>query len=536
MTRHLRSYALAALLLSGIPLGSNAFGQCMLANPSFEIPGSAGATFGGWNQFGPVGSSMNAIHGAVAARVSGPNTHTWDVSGYWQNLATVPGARWSATVWVSHPSSRPLTGQSQAIVNIEWRDAGGGLISYESHTAADASTPTDRFREFSVQSQPAPLGTASTHILFGVLQGPTDPVPDVIYDHATFENLGPPTLEERQWIDFPGGRTISFSGRTWRVKGPGYYEPGPSLFSNATNAVWVDADGRLHLTIQQITGAWYSTEVALQDLLGYGDYIFTTRGRLDALDKRTVLGMFLWEYGPCYDPAYLWWNPFNEVDVEFSRWDVPGNAVAQFVAQPFDWSGNLQRFDASFSDGEVTSHAFRWLPDRVEFRSWRGGPGEEAPARMIHAWTYTGAHVPRPDRPRVHLNLWQFNGAPATNQEVVFDAFTFRSACPYTPCTITAVTSMDAPRATILAPTPNPFGSSTTLRYVAAKGARAEVVVFDVLGRRVRALFDGFVTAGRHELAWNGRDDSGRRVAAGVYLCRFRMGDVVQTKRMVLVK
>ncbi|MEJ2722007.1 MAG: hypothetical protein P8181_12845, partial [bacterium] len=45
-----------------------AVAQCMLANPSFEVPGSGGEVFGGWNQFGVVGSAANATHGSMAAR------------------------------------------------------------------------------------------------------------------------------------------------------------------------------------------------------------------------------------------------------------------------------------------------------------------------------------------------------------------------------------------------------------------------------------------------------------------------------------
>jgi hypothetical protein len=505
--------------------------QCMPANPSFEIAGSSGLRFAGWNQFGTTGTSAEAVHGAVAAKVSGPNTGGWDVSGFWQQLQCAAGEQWTGSVYVMHPSGRPLTGQSKAIVNLEWRDAGGNLISYESHTAADASTPAGEGRVYSFQSQPAPSGTVAVRVLLGVLQAPTDPVPDVIYDQLAFHSLGPPTLEDVQWNDFPGGRTVDFAGRSWRVKGPGYYGPGPSSYGATADFVWVDTDGRLHLTIKKVGSTWYSTEVTLQEALGYGDYIFTTRGRLDTLDPRTVLGLFIWEYGQCYDAGYLWWNPYNEVDVEISRWGAAGNALAQYVAQPYDWPGNLDRFDATYAAGEVTSYAFRWLPGRVEFRSWRGGPSGEATSAPIHSWTYAGPHIPRPESPRVHLNLWQFNGAPAANQEVVLDAFTFVPVGGVLDVTPPAPTA-----SALLAPRPNPFGASTTIRFVAAKGGHAEIAVFDLLGRRLRTLLDGQVPAGEREVAWDGRDDAGARVPAGVYLCRVRTDDIVQTRRMILVR
>ena len=512
--------------------------QCMLVNPSFDMLGSPGTVFAGWSQFGPVALSTSTVHGNYAARVTGPNTGKFDVSGVWQPLPCTPGQRWTASVCVSHSSAKPLSGQSSAILNVEWRDAGGNLISYESHTAADASTPVDVWRIYSVQSQPAPAGTASIHFLLGVLQGPSDPTPQVTFDAATCVGVSPAALDNLQWSDFPSGRAVAFSGRTWRVKGPGYYGPGPNLFDNSSDAVWVDANGRLHLAIHKIGGSWYSSEVALTDSLGYGDYLFTTRGRLDQLDPNVVLGMFLWQYGPCYDPGYLWWNPYNEIDVEFSRWGSAGSADAQFVAQPATNGGNLFRFNATFGDTEVTTHAMRWLPQRVEFRSWRGGPDAESPASQIASWTYTGANLPRPDMPRVHLNLWQLN-APAAAQEAVFDAFAFRPACPSGFCGIVGVLPAPSPSAAsvkLAAAAPNPSASGTTLRYTLATSAEADLSIFDISGRRIRRLASGIVGPGEHAVVWNARNDTGQRVPPGVYLVRLRTPDTAETRRVIILE
>jgi hypothetical protein len=128
------------------------------------------------------------------------------------------------------------------------------------------------------------------------------------------------------------------------------------------------------------------------------------------------------------------------------------------------------------------------------------------------------------------MNLWQFDGTPATNQEVVLDAFTF------VPAGVVAVTPPAGPAPVLLAPHPNPFGASTTIRFVAARSGPAEIVVFDLLGRRQRTLLDGHVTAGEREVVWDGRDDTGAQAPAGVYLCRVRTDDIVQTRRMILVR
>jgi hypothetical protein len=374
-------------------------------------------------------------------------------------------------------------------------------------------------------------------LLVGVLQGPGDPQRDAHFDRMRFEKQTTPSLDDLQWNDFYSGRTLTFAGRTWRVKGvkgPGFYGPGPNSFANSAGTVYVDGNGRLHLTITQSGGTWYSTEVALTQPLGYGDYVFTTRGRLDTLDPTTVLGLYVWEYGPCYDPAYLWWNPHNETDIEFSRWGVPGGPNGQYVTQPWDWGGNRVQFNMSFAADEVTSHAFRWKSDRIEYRSWRGGPLDEATSAQAAAWTYTGPHIPRPDQPRVHMNLWQVDGPPAAAQEVVLEDFRF----------VPPPELLDAPpiggsppgRAAIALAGRHPARGVATLRCALPAPGELRVAVHDVAGRELRVLDGGVRPAGAHELAWDGRDADGRSVPPGVYLARLVGAGAPAVARFVLLR
>ena len=48
----------------------------------------------------------------------------------------------------------------------------------------------------------------------------------------------------------------------------------------------------------------------------------------------------------------MWWNPYNEIDVEWSRWGDPQQDPAQFVVQPWDTPGNLVRFSAALASGD----------------------------------------------------------------------------------------------------------------------------------------------------------------------------------------
>ena len=83
---------------------------------------------------------------------------------------------------------------------------------------------------------------------------------------------------------------------------------------------------------------------------------------------------------------------------------------------------------------------------------------------------------------------------------------------------------------------PNPFNPSTVIRYDLASPTRVQVQVYDLAGHLVDTLEAGDESAGSHQLTWQGRDESGRSVAAGVYFYRLRAGDEVRTRRMVLAK
>ncbi len=83
---------------------------------------------------------------------------------------------------------------------------------------------------------------------------------------------------------------------------------------------------------------------------------------------------------------------------------------------------------------------------------------------------------------------------------------------------------------------PNPFNPSTRIPFELTRGGRVALAVYDVAGRRVRAVLDRELPAGLHEAEWDGKDDAGRAVASGVYFYRMRAGAQTETRRMVLVK
>jgi len=83
---------------------------------------------------------------------------------------------------------------------------------------------------------------------------------------------------------------------------------------------------------------------------------------------------------------------------------------------------------------------------------------------------------------------------------------------------------------------PNPFNPLTQISFELAQGGQTRLVVYDVAGYQVRSLLDASLAAGPHSFNWNGADDAGRQVGAGVYLYRLRSGAIDEVRRMTLVR
>lgn len=84
---------------------------------------------------------------------------------------------------------------------------------------------------------------------------------------------------------------------------------------------------------------------------------------------------------------------------------------------------------------------------------------------------------------------------------------------------------------------PNPFNPQTAIRFDLPQASRVSLRIYDVAGRLVRTLAESEAhQAGRREIVWRGKDESGRQVSAGVYFCRLEAGAFQATKRMTLIK
>jgi hypothetical protein len=83
---------------------------------------------------------------------------------------------------------------------------------------------------------------------------------------------------------------------------------------------------------------------------------------------------------------------------------------------------------------------------------------------------------------------------------------------------------------------PNPFNPSTIIQYRVPRRSHVMIDIFNSLGQKVRVLVDQEKRVGTYETMWDGKDSYGNQVATGVYMYRFRAGDHVETRKMMMLK
>lgn len=211
-------------------------------------------------------------------------------------------------------------------------------------------------------------------------------------------------------------RKLRFSGYEWLVKSSrDRVGPGPNYFSDSSDNVAIDAQGRLHLRITHSGGRWNCAEIISQRSFGYGTYRFHVETAVDHLDPRVVLGLFTWSDSPAF--------AHREIDVEVSRWGQVENQNGQFVVQPYTRPENIARFE--IPKGLSTIHSFTWRPESAFCQSLTRHPQSKSSA-VIYRHRFTQG-IPKAGDENARINLWLLAGSPpnAEETEIIISKFEF---------------------------------------------------------------------------------------------------------------
>jgi flagellar hook assembly protein FlgD len=83
---------------------------------------------------------------------------------------------------------------------------------------------------------------------------------------------------------------------------------------------------------------------------------------------------------------------------------------------------------------------------------------------------------------------------------------------------------------------PNPFNPTTIITYNLPRDAKVDLVIFNMLGQKVKTVVNGFQTAQQYKIQWDGTNDNGVKVASGIYIYQLRSDNNLATKKMILMK
>ncbi|RKY62613.1 MAG: hypothetical protein DRP95_01135 [Candidatus Latescibacterota bacterium] len=109
------------------------------------------------------------------------------------------------------------------------------------------------------------------------------------------------------------------------------------------------------------------------------------------------------------------------------------------------------------------------------------------------------------------------------------------------PVSVTWVAGADGPglpeEYSLFPPYPNPFNSSVVVRFRIPEAAEVSLKVYDLRGRTVRSIAQGYFPVGEHTFLWDGMDEERRKAASGIYLCTLKVrGKGLLVRRMALVR
>jgi hypothetical protein len=83
---------------------------------------------------------------------------------------------------------------------------------------------------------------------------------------------------------------------------------------------------------------------------------------------------------------------------------------------------------------------------------------------------------------------------------------------------------------------PNPFNPSTTISYEINSANHVSLVIYDILGNKVKELVSEMQSAGFYSVTWDGTNDFGNRVNSGIYVYTLRTGQLLDSRKMILMK
>lgn len=83
---------------------------------------------------------------------------------------------------------------------------------------------------------------------------------------------------------------------------------------------------------------------------------------------------------------------------------------------------------------------------------------------------------------------------------------------------------------------PNPFNESTMFRYALPERDRVTISIYNQIGQVVKTIESRIADAGTYQIFWDGTDEGGNSVSAGIYFCKMKTSGELLTKEITLIR
>ncbi len=322
------------------------------------------------------------------------------------------------------------------------------------------------------------------------------------------------------------------------AKHDGHYDRNCGFGGGDWNAVYVEhADGSVLWYGHMKNGSLTIKEVG--DFVRTGDYLGIVGSSGNSTGPHLHLEMhdILWNlldsyFGPCNGTvAESWWldqrpyydSAINAVSThdeapEFQSCPTP--AITHHERQ--FWPSSLVYFATYYRDqllGQVSTYSVLRPDDSV----WRTWTGSSTTPHYAASWWWWSWYLPFDAEEGWWTFRVEFEGQTADYVFAVGDPGT-------------AVPGDAGRRLVLREASPNPFNPATRIAFVLPASGQAVLGIHDAQGRRLSTLVDAQLPAGPHAATWNGRDEDGRLVPAGVYFVHLESAGRRLTRKVMLVK
>ena len=281
--------------------------------------------------------------------------------------------------------------------------------------------------------------------------------------------------------------------------------------------------GEVYVGYEMATGSDLGVFFSKYD---FTSHLWTGPFPLDVYGSNTHLTFGNDSYGDIW-ASYVFWQHKNG-----SFWVVKGFDLSDNQYCPFNNFTNSNNVSPSFCFINMTTDK-GYLPN-VDFFTFASDVTGNLEI-YVNNWIYDSVYSNLSENSGIDTHPQLFNNfyfSPAGMDNQLFDIWeSYRGGhWQLWAANMDILTGEDAMKGHstgMIKCSPNPFKDETRIEYFSGESGRVSIDIYNLPGRKIKTLNTASEDQGMHSVTWDGKDDSGTAVPAGIYVCTLKTGDKV---------